>query len=156
MKENVLYKVLVFYLLLPLLLPLPFEGTVSETFNLIRVLSPHEITHKVGVNIIETLVDHDENQSEVSREAAAAAIKSAEEKIAKLKQSMWVPHEAEIKLDEAKQAFEAGDYLKAKSLAEEAVAMVKPPHLLYAGISGVVIVVAVVAAVYLRRKRAPK
>ena len=90
--------------------------------------------------------------SEVSPEGVAAKITSVETELAKLRGQYYDTTAASKRLGEAKQALQAGDYLKAYQLANEAIALAEPPYAIYGSVALLAIVM-VVAALYIRRKR---
>ncbi len=87
----------------------------------------------------------------VSAAEALAAINDAEEKIASLEGQFYDVREARSLLDEARDAYDIGDYQRAFDLANEAVGAAVPPYWLY-GVIVAVIAVAVIVGVYWYRK----
>jgi hypothetical protein len=90
--------------------------------------------------------------SELSPEAIKSEIDSMEKQIESLKGQFYDVSEASRQIEQAKQAFEAGDWVKAHGLAKDVMKLAKPPYALYGSV--VAVVVAVVLVVLYRRKKA--
>jgi peptide/nickel transport system substrate-binding protein len=78
-------------------------------------------------------------------------IEETEARIDQLAGQFYSVGNARDKLDEAKAAYEAGDWASASSLAEEALTLVNPPYTMYGAIVGIVVII--IGGIFWYRRR---
>jgi peptide/nickel transport system substrate-binding protein len=89
--------------------------------------------------------------SSLTPEGVEDLIAEASAKIEKQAGQFYNVVDARAKIQEAQEAYEAGDWSQAATLAEEATTLAKPPIMLYGGIIGV-IVIAIGGIIWYRRR----
>jgi len=92
--------------------------------------------------------------SEVSPTSAAEQIQSAEQQLKQLQSQFYDVGNAMAKLEEAKRALAAREYLKASQLSKEALTLAQPPYWLYGGLAVAVVAAIVIVVIYMRRRKA--